>query len=96
MFLNTAGKKQWKERGKKEVVVLVDEGSTAQGLGESLDSTPILALKDALTKVRGVGVRCCVSWNRKLIICDLLDCCCDSRDCLSITRITVRSSAGFS
>ena len=75
VFLSAAGKKQWKERGKKEVIVLVDEGSTAQGLGESLDSTPILALKDAITKVGCVGVRYCVSWKKKLIIRHLLDCC---------------------
>ena len=53
VFLNTTGKKQWKERDKKEVVVLVDEGSTAEGLAELSDSVPILALKDAITKVRG-------------------------------------------
>ena len=67
VFLNPAGKKQWKERQKKEVVVLVDEGSTAEGLGESPDdSTPILALKDAITKVR-LGYEVCVG----VLLCEL-------------------------
>ena len=50
-FLPAAGKKYWKERDKKQWVVLVDDDSTADALPGSPNNIAILSLKDALHKV---------------------------------------------
>lgn len=56
VFLSVAGKERWRERSKIKSLVFVDDHSTIEALcssnkGEEL-ATPILALKDALYKVR--------------------------------------------
>ena len=50
-FLPAVGKKHWKERDKKQWVVLVDDDSTAKDLPGSPNNVAILSLKDALHKV---------------------------------------------
>ena len=46
-FLSVSGKDRWKRRGSVGVVVLVDDHSTLDNLGQTL-----LALKDSLALVR--------------------------------------------
>ena len=50
-FLPPAGKKHWKERDRKQWVVLVDDDSTAEALTGLSNNVAILSLKDALHKV---------------------------------------------
>ena len=47
-FLSVGGRERWKGRGSVGVVVLVDDHSTMEGLGQTL-----LALKDSLALVSG-------------------------------------------
>ena len=54
-FLSVAGKERWKARGTVKTVVLVDDHSTSEMLSQQDTGQrplPILALKDALYKVR--------------------------------------------
>ena len=50
-FFTSSGKKIWKERDKKQWIVLTDEDSTAERLRSAASDVPILALKDTIYKV---------------------------------------------
>ena len=54
-FLSAAGKERWKGRGSVKTIVLVDDHSTMDSLvsaGDGESPLPLLALRDALYKVR--------------------------------------------